>query len=63
MILSGVMLLEHLGWGEAGTVIVRALERTFDQKIFTYDLARQMHGATTVSTSAFAERVVANLSA
>ncbi len=63
LILSGVMLLEHLGWGEAGTVIVRALERTFDQKIFTYDLARQMHGATTVSTSAFAERVVANLSA
>ena len=61
LILSGVMLLEHLGWEEASVGVVAALERTIDQKTVTYDLARQMHGASKVPTSKFAECIVANL--
>ncbi len=61
LILSGVMMLEHLGWKEAGEAIVRALERAIDQGRVTYDLARQMPGATTVSTSRFAQLVADNL--
>ncbi len=61
LILSGVMLLEHLGWGEAARAVAEALERTIDQKTVTYDLERQMHGATTVSTSKFAANLVKNL--
>ncbi len=63
LILSGVMLLEHLGWTEAAEGIVAALERTIDQKTVTYDLARQMQGATRVATSDFAARILANLGA
>jgi len=61
LILSGVMMLEHLGWIEAADAIVRALEKTIQQKTVTYDLERQMEGATTVKTSEFAEKIVANL--
>ena len=62
LILSGVMLLRHLGWKEAGAAVVRGLERTIGQKIVTYDLARQMEDATTVSTSELARNVAKNLS-
>jgi isocitrate dehydrogenase len=61
LILSGVMMLEHLGWLEAAGAIVRALEKTIEQKTVTYDLERLMEGATKVKTSEFAEKIVANL--
>jgi isocitrate dehydrogenase len=61
LILSGVMMLEHLGWNEAADAVVRALEKTIEQKTVTYDLERQMDGATKVKTSEFAEKIVANL--
>jgi isocitrate dehydrogenase len=61
LILSGVMMLEHLGWREAGTAVTRALEATLAQKVMTYDLARQTQGAREVACSAFAEAIVGNL--
>src|SRR5256885_3903868 len=45
VILSGVMMLNHLGWGEAGTLVEKALEQTVAQKKGNYDLARQMQDA------------------
>jgi isocitrate dehydrogenase len=61
LILSGVMMLEFMGWQEAADAVVRALEATIEQKTVTYDLERQMEGATKVKTSEFAEKIVANL--
>ncbi|HBF33221.1 TPA: NADP-dependent isocitrate dehydrogenase, partial [Candidatus Sumerlaeota bacterium] len=61
LILSGVMMLEYMGWQEAADAIVRSLEKTIEQKTVTYDLERLMDGATKVSTSQFAEKLVANL--
>jgi isocitrate dehydrogenase len=55
------MLLEHLGWGEAGDMILRALDRTIGEKIVTYDLARQMQGARQVKTSEFAGALIERL--
>src|SRR5207237_553460 len=46
LILSGVMMLEHMGWQEAADLIIRALESTIQKKTVTYDLERQMSGAT-----------------
>jgi isocitrate dehydrogenase len=60
VILSGVMLLEHLGWIGAGTRIVSALEKTIAQKTVTYDFARLMEGATEVSCSAFGDAIIKN---
>src|SRR5437016_11358154 len=51
LILSGVMMLNYLGWTEAGALIEKALEKTIAQKKVTYDLARQMKGATELKTS------------
>jgi len=61
LILSGVMMLEWLGWGEAARRVVQGLEATFEERYVTYDLARQMEGAVEVRTSQFAERVVRNM--
>ncbi|MBI4513550.1 MAG: NADP-dependent isocitrate dehydrogenase, partial [Gemmatimonadetes bacterium] len=61
LILSGVMLLRHLGWAEAADAVVRALEATIAQKTVTYDLERLMEGAKRVGTRAFAEAMIANL--
>ncbi len=61
LILSGVMMLRYLGWGEAADLIERGLERTIQQKKVTYDLARQMTGATELKTSQFADAVVQNM--
>jgi isocitrate dehydrogenase len=58
VILSGVMMFEHLGWQEAADDIVRALEATIGDKIVTYDFARLMEGATEVKTSEFAAAIV-----
>jgi isocitrate dehydrogenase len=59
--LSGVMMLEYLGWGEAAQLITRGLEAAFKQKIVTYDLARLMDGAREVKTSEFATAVIDNM--
>jgi isocitrate dehydrogenase len=61
LILSGVMMLRWLGWKEAGDAVERALGATIVQKRVTYDLERQMQGATLLKTSEFAEAIVANL--
>jgi isocitrate dehydrogenase len=56
-----VMMLEHIGWTEAADLITRAYEATLDQKIVTYDFARQMIGATEVSTSQLATTIIDNM--
>ncbi|TVR21205.1 MAG: NADP-dependent isocitrate dehydrogenase [Anaerolineaceae bacterium] len=61
LLFSGVMMLEHLGWFEAAEMITAAYERTLEQKIVTYDFARQMDGATEVATSAFATAIIDNM--
>jgi isocitrate dehydrogenase len=61
LILSGVMMFDYLGWGEAGGAIRKALEKTLAQKIVTYDLARQMRGAQKVKCSEFASVIIENL--
>ncbi len=61
VILSGVMMLNYLGWIEAGALIERGLEKTISQKKVTYDLARQMKGATELKTSEFADAIIENM--
>ncbi len=61
LILSGVMMLRRLGWNDAADRVERGLDRTIEQKTVTYDLARQMEGATKVKCSAFAAAIVENL--
>ena len=61
VLLSGVMMFEHLGWQQAADDIVAALEATIAEKIVTYDFARQMDGATEVKTSEFAAAIVDRL--
>ena len=61
VLLSGVLMLEHMGWQEPAEDIVRALEATIADKIVTYDFARLMEGATLVKTSEFASAIVDRL--
>jgi len=61
LILSGAMMLEHLGWREASELIRGALQSTIQSKTVTYDLARQIEGASEVKCSQFAEAIVANM--
>jgi isocitrate dehydrogenase len=61
LLLSGVLMFEHLGWQDAADDIVRALEATIAEKIVTYDFARLMDGATEVKTSQFAKAIVDRL--
>jgi len=61
LILSSVMMLEHIGWIEAAELIVEGMERTFRQKRVTYDLHRLMEGATKLSTSQFASAIIENM--
>ena len=61
LILSGVMMLRHLGWTEAADAIERGLGKTIGQKKVTYDLERLMQGATKVKTSEFAKLIVENI--
>jgi len=58
VILSGVMMLEHLGWQEAADLIVRGMERTIAEKIVTYDFARLMEGACEVKCSEFGRQII-----
>jgi isocitrate dehydrogenase len=61
LLFSGVMMLEHIGWQEAADLVTTAYEKTLDQKVVTYDFARQMDGATEVKTSEFATAVINNM--
>jgi len=61
VILSGVMMLEFIGWKEAAKMIESAMEKTIQQKSVTYDFERQLTGATKVGTSEFATRIIANM--
>ena len=61
LLLSGVMMFQHLGWTEAAADIERAIEATIAEKIVTYDFARLMDGATEVKTSEFARAIVERL--
>jgi isocitrate dehydrogenase len=61
VILSGVMMLEYIGWNKAGILIENSLKKTIKSKTVTYDFARQMSGATEVKTSEFAKAIVRNM--
>ena len=61
VILSGVLMLEHLGWKEAGELITKSMEKTIASKVVTYDFARLMEGATEVKCSAFADELIKNM--
>ncbi|TAA70449.1 NADP-dependent isocitrate dehydrogenase [Planococcus salinarum] len=61
VILSGVLMLEHLGWSEAAKLITNSMEKTIASKVVTYDFARLMDGAKEVKTSAFADELIKNL--
>jgi isocitrate dehydrogenase len=61
LILSGVMMLRHMKWWEAADAIERGIAKTIQQKRVTYDLERQMQGATKVSTSEFGKAIVDNI--
>ena len=61
LMLSGVMMFRYLGWNEVGDLIERGIETAIAQKRVTYDLARQMKGATEVKTSQFADSIIANM--
>ncbi|WIV20553.1 NADP-dependent isocitrate dehydrogenase [Paenibacillus polygoni] len=61
VILSGVMLLEHLGWQEAADLIYKGMETSINNKTVTYDFARLMDGATEVKCSEFANEIIKNL--
>ncbi|SFB17271.1 MULTISPECIES: NADP-dependent isocitrate dehydrogenase [unclassified Bacillus (in: firmicutes)] len=61
VILSGVLMLEHLGWNEAATMIVKSMEKTIASKVVTYDFARLMDGATEVKASEFGDELIKNM--
>ncbi|GGF85982.1 isocitrate dehydrogenase [NADP] [Paenibacillus albidus] len=61
VILSGVMLLEHLGWQEAADLIYNGMSTAINNKTVTYDFARQMEGATELKCSAFADEIINHL--
>jgi isocitrate dehydrogenase len=61
VIMSGVMMFEHLGWDDVAQAIVRGLEGAITSRRVTYDLARQMEGATEIGTAAFADNIIEHL--
>jgi len=63
LVLSGVMMFEHLGWTEVAETLTEALTRTYRNKTVTYDFARLMDGATLLKCSEFAKAVVENFPA
>ena len=62
VILSGAMLLEYLGWDEAVQLVYRGVEGAIERKTVTYDLERQMEGATKVKTSEFGQAIIGAMS-
>ncbi|MEG9297112.1 NADP-dependent isocitrate dehydrogenase [Mangrovibacillus sp. Mu-81] len=61
VILSGVLMLEHLGWSEAANMITKSMEKTIASKVVTYDFARLMDGATEVKCSEFGTALIENM--
>ena len=61
VILSGVMMLEYMGWQEAADLIVLGLEKAIDAKTVTYDFARQMEGAKKIKCSEFASEMIKHM--
>ncbi|PFH91192.1 isocitrate dehydrogenase (NADP(+)) [Bacillus sp. AFS088145] len=61
VILSGVLMLEHMGWSEAASMILKSMEKTIASKVVTYDFARLMDGATEVKCSEFANELISNM--
>ncbi|NSL51271.1 NADP-dependent isocitrate dehydrogenase [Calidifontibacillus erzurumensis] len=61
VILSGVLMLEHLGWNEAAKLVITAMEKTIESKVVTYDFARLMEGATEVKCSEFGNELIKNM--
>jgi isocitrate dehydrogenase len=61
VILSGVMMFRHLGWKDVADLIEAGIERAIQQKKVTYDLARQMQGATELKTSQFGDAIIGNM--
>jgi isocitrate dehydrogenase len=61
VILSGALMFEHLGWGDVATAIIAAMEKAISAKTVTYDLERQMEGATLVSCSGFGDAIISHL--
>lgn len=63
ILLSGVLMLEHLGWNEAAKLVTASVENTIESKVVTYDFARLMEGATEVKCSEFADELIKNMDA
>jgi isocitrate dehydrogenase len=61
VILSGEMMLRHMGWGEAADLVVKGMDKAISAKTVTYDFARLMEGATEVKCSEFGDRIIANM--
>ncbi len=61
LLLSGVMMLEYLGWNEPVSLVQEALEKTISNRTVTYDLARLMENATELQCSAFADAIIGNM--
>src|SRR5699024_3241327 len=61
VILSGMLMLEHLGWNEAANLITKAKDKTIASKVVTYDFARLMDNATEVKCSEFADELIKNM--
>ncbi|MRH42882.1 NADP-dependent isocitrate dehydrogenase [Aquibacillus halophilus] len=61
VILSGVLMLEHLEWREAADLITKSMDKTIGSKVVTYDFARMMDGATEVKTSEFGDELIKNM--
>lgn len=61
VILSGEMMLRYMGWTEAADLILKGLDQTIQQRVVTYDFARNMEGATEVKTSQFADKIIENM--
>jgi isocitrate dehydrogenase len=61
VMLSGVMMFDHLGWREVSRMIIDAITKTIQQKRVTYDLHRQMEGATRLKTSEYASAIIENM--
>ncbi|MBP9500659.1 MAG: isocitrate dehydrogenase (NADP(+)) [Candidatus Promineofilum sp.] len=61
LILSGAMMLEYMGWQEAADLVAEAMAKTIQDKVVTYDLHRQIEGATKVGCSGFAKAIVGNM--
>ncbi|MRG87678.1 NADP-dependent isocitrate dehydrogenase [Salinibacillus xinjiangensis] len=61
VILSGVLMLEHIGWREAADLVTKAMEKTIASKVVTYDFARLMDGAKEVKCSEFGDALIQNM--